>query len=233
MKRNKKESYQNTGFYIAVCCCVLVIAIVGYVSKTATKKDTPAPQQVNPPILEVADLPELTPPAIEVPAEKTEDKKPQRVSVPVEEESSPVAFRLFAEDPAIKLEAPVSGKIIGAFSGDNLVYHETSGDWRTHNGTDFAAEDGEIVKASADGVVESIACNTLGNCVTIDHGNGFKTVYANLGEVSGDLLGTNVKAGDEIARISSSALSDLSQGAHLHFEVFKEDERVDPTEYLK
>ena len=40
---------------------------------------------------------------------------------------------------------PVSGQVLAVWSGDELVYNETLGDWRTHNGTDYACKEGEDV----------------------------------------------------------------------------------------
>ena len=48
---------------------------------------------------------------------------------------------------------PVSGRILNAYSGDELVYNKTLGDWRTHNGIDYAAAKGEKVSAPAAGKV--------------------------------------------------------------------------------
>ena len=51
---------------------------------------------------------------------------------------------------------PVSGEVLRDYSGDELVYDRTMGDWRTHNGVDFLAADGALVCAVADGVIEDV-----------------------------------------------------------------------------
>ena len=48
---------------------------------------------------------------------------------------------------------PVSGRVLNSYSGDELVYSKTLGDWRTHNGVDYAADKGAEVTAPAAGKV--------------------------------------------------------------------------------
>lgn len=232
MKRSKQEAKKNAGFYIAVCCCVSVIAIVGYVSWIAGNSKTETPEYSDSSYTEVADVPNLS--EISKVSVKEEEKAPERVSVPVEDKSAPVAKNVIAEDNTPSFEKPVDGKIIGDFSGDNLIFYEALSDWRSHDGVDFEAKEGDKVLASADGVVEAVYSDSMGNCVLIDHENGLKTLYANLADFENDdLTGQNVKKGDVIGTVGSSALADLSQGAHLHFELIKDENPVDPAEYLK
>ena len=70
----------------------------------------------------------------------------------------------------------------------------------------------------------------MGCCVLIDHENGFKTLYANLEEQDSALTGQNVKKGDKIGTVGDSALADISKGAHLHFEILKDDNPQNPSE---
>lgn len=70
---------------------------------------------------------------------------------------------------------------------------------------------------------------SYGNCVKIDHGNGYYTLYAHM--KSGLLVknGDTVKAGQRLGYMSDSG---NAYGAHLHFEVWKNGTRINPTEYL-
>lgn len=68
---------------------------------------------------------------------------------------------------------------------------------------------------------------SYGNCVRIDHGNGYSTLYAHLDKVYVK-LGDEVKQGQDIGYMGNSG---NSYGAHLHFEVRKDNVRIDPTEY--
>ncbi len=69
---------------------------------------------------------------------------------------------------------------------------------------------------------------SYGNCVKIDHGNGYTTLYAHLATVAVK-LGDTVKQGQVIGRMGNTG---RSFGAHLHWEVRKNNVHVDPTPYL-
>ena len=69
---------------------------------------------------------------------------------------------------------------------------------------------------------------SYGNCVRIDHGNGYSTLYAHLATVTVK-LGDKVSKGQVIGKMGNTG---RSFGAHLHFEVRKDNVRIDPTPYL-
>ncbi|GLQ99556.1 M23 family metallopeptidase [Dyella mobilis] len=98
-----------------------------------------------------------------------------------------------------------------------------------HRGIDLAAPAGTPVYAVAAGtVVRSSGDRSYGNVVVINHHNGFETLYAH----NSKLLvkaGQNVKAGQQIAKVGSTG---RSTGPHLHFEIHRSGERVDPGPYL-
>lgn len=228
MDRNRSDSNKNRGFYIAVCCCVLVVAIVGYVSWFAGNSK---PNEKNSPennISETQNIPEIAKVAV-----KEEVKVPERKSVPAEEKTSPASKSVIADDNTPDFKKPVNGKVIGEYSGDKLVYHKELSDWRSHSGVDFKTKEGEKVTASADGVVEKVYSSGMGNCILIDHENGIKSLYANLADSDNDLTGQNIKQGDEIGTVGNTALSDFTKEAHLHFEILKDDKPVNPMDYVK
>ena len=132
-----------------------------------------------------------------------------------------------------KFVMPVIGSVTFAFAMDRLAYSKTLEEWRTHSGVDLAADRGTPVKAAADGIVTDIKHDPrFGITIIIDHNNGLKTVYANL--ASDDMVNPNqkVKQGDIIGCVGNTALFESAEQSHLHFEVLKDNEPVNPETYL-
>ena len=99
-----------------------------------------------------------------------------------------------------------------------------------HDGMDFAAPIGTSVRATGNGQVveaQSLA-GAQGVKVVIDHGYGFKTVYAHLDKFSVK-KGQNVTRGDIIGTVGTTG---LSTAPHLHYEVHKNGKPVDPINYF-
>ncbi|MGC4129965.1 MAG: M23 family metallopeptidase [Bergeyella sp.] len=98
-----------------------------------------------------------------------------------------------------------------------------------HKGIDFAVPFGSDVKSAASGtVIFSGKKGGYGNCVIISHGNGLATLYGHLSELI-------VKANDEVASgqvIAKSGNSGRSTGPHLHYEVHKNNQPVNPKLFL-
>ncbi len=128
---------------------------------------------------------------------------------------------------------PLMGSIETMYAVDELVYNETMGDWRTHDGIDIAGKLGTRVMAAADGVVADVyADDFLGTTVVIDHGAGLMSVYANLESVPVVEQGDQVAMGAVIGEIGETAIGEASLPAHLHFAMIKDEHPVDPANYL-
>ncbi len=118
---------------------------------------------------------------------------------------------------------------------DYGFYHNiTLNSYYEHKGVDFCAEVGANVLAVDDGVIESIYSDDvlLGTEITVDHGEGLKSVYRFVTEVEGLTVGANVKKGDVIATVAEANGNEYKDGAHLHFEIIKDNVVVDPAGYL-
>lgn len=134
----------------------------------------------------------------------------------------------------VSFEWPVKGEILKAFSIDNLLYSSTLQEWTTHNGIDIKADKASVVVSVADGTVKSIKNDPrYGLTVTIEHANGFKTVYSNLLTAEFVVEGEKVSSGQSIGTVGNSANFEVADDFHLHFEMLKDSEYVDPTIYLK
>jgi len=98
-----------------------------------------------------------------------------------------------------------------------------------HEGMDFTAPTGTEVYATGDGVIEKVKSSYrgYGKRVVIDHGFGYKTRYAHLTKFN-VRRGQEVKRGDVIGYIGSTG---LSTAPHLHYEVQKGEEKVNPVHY--
>ncbi len=128
---------------------------------------------------------------------------------------------------------PVDGAIIKEFANNKLVYSSTLDVWSTHNGIDIEAEQRSVVKASADGTITSIKNDPrYGLTVIIEHVNGYKTVYANLLSTEFVKQGEKVQQGQSIGTVGNTAAFEISDEAHLHFELLKDNEQQDPELYL-
>ena len=136
------------------------------------------------------------------------------------------------KDPEFKM--PVEGEIMREYAKDNLVYSATLDEWVTHNGIDIAAEKTTVVKASADGTVKSIKNDPrYGLTIVIEHVNGFTTVYSNLLTAEFVEEGEKVEQGETIGTVGNTATFEIADEPHLHFEILKDNENVDPELYLK
>ena len=136
------------------------------------------------------------------------------------------------KDPEFKM--PVEGEIMREYAKDNLVYSATLDEWVTHNGIDIAAEKTTVVKASAEGTVKSIKNDPrYGLTIVIEHVNGFTTVYSNLLTAEFVEEGETVEQGETIGTVGNTATFEIADEAHLHFEILKDNENLDPELYLK
>lgn len=133
----------------------------------------------------------------------------------------------------ILFDTPVKDvKIVREYAEDHLVEDKTTGDWKVHQAVDFAGGEGTEVFAVYDGTVESVEESMMdGLCVTIDHGDGLKTTYKCLSSDAEVKKGDTVKKGQKIGTISTN-LTEKADGAHLHFELHKDGELVDPMGYF-
>ena len=101
---------------------------------------------------------------------------------------------------------------------------------KRHNGLDFAGKPDSPIVVTADGVVRHAGwVPSYGQAILVDHGLGYSTLYAHT-------TGIRVKAGDVVKRgdkIATMGSSGRSTGTHLHYEVWKDGQAVNPRNYFK
>lgn len=127
---------------------------------------------------------------------------------------------------------PMAKSTIGMdYSDDKLVKWETLDLWQWHPAIDFVG--GGDVRSIMDGTVLDVEKTTIeGNVVTIEHSDGYVSIYKSLGADVAVKKGDKVKAGDRIGTASASMTSELHSGAHLHFELKKNGKYVNPSTVL-
>lgn len=129
---------------------------------------------------------------------------------------------------------PVEGEVIKEFAKDNLIYSETLEEWITHTGIDIRADRTTIVKATADGTVKSIKNDPrYGLTVTIEHSNGYTSVYSSLLTAEFVKEGEKVIQGQTIGTVGNSAVFEVAEDNHLHFELLKDGSNINPEMYIK
>jgi len=117
--------------------------------------------------------------------------------------------------------------------GDGFKFrevHPVLGTPRMHYGQDFEVPYGTNVYATGDGKVIEAGWNSggFGNCVRIDHGYGLQTIYGHLSAIK-VTTGMNVKRGDLVGLSGSSG---LSSGPHLHYQIEKFGQHVNPINFF-
>ncbi len=123
------------------------------------------------------------------------------------------------------MRTPVNGARLSSHFGTRR--HPISGYTRMHRGTDFAAPTGTPIYAAGNGVVERAnRFGGFGNYVRIRHANGYQTAYAHLhGFARGIRAGVRVRQGQTIGYVGSTG---RSTGPHLHYEVIRNGQHVNP-----
>lgn len=168
------------------------------------------------------------------------ETKPPVETPPVEENPNPSPAPDDGNTPptaetVTEYLAPATG-VLNKIHDDSLpVYSETMNDFRVHRGIDITTAAGADVLATAAGTVSLVWSDPLmGECLSIDHGNGVVSIYKNLAveKASGITAGVKVTAGQKLGTVGETALIESAEEPHLHFEMTYKEEYVDPLTYI-
>lgn len=112
-------------------------------------------------------------------------------------------------------------------SGFAMRRHPISGQWKQHQGVDFAAPTGTPIRASGDGVVDFLGVqNGYGNVIVLKHWNNYSTAYAHMSRFAKGLKrGMKVTQGQVIGYVGSTG---WATGPHLHYEFRVSNKPRDP-----
>ena len=136
-----------------------------------------------------------------------------------------------ASIPSIKpVQADKLKKDLEYLSGFGIRLHPLHKVRKFHKGIDFTAPAGTKIQATGDGRVVKVekGGRGYGNCVTIDHGFGFKTLYAHMLKIS-VREGQMVKKGQMVGLVGNTG---TSTAPHLHYEVHVNGSAVNPINYV-
>lgn len=200
---------ENRAVYVtAISILLAMIFIVAAVVVTNRNKQT---------------IPETTTPKITTTTTTT--AKPTINDTP----SSDVGSKL----PSFSL--PVSGKLSGVHDSELQVFSPTMNDYRVHLGIDILANENTPVCAVADGTVIQIWEDVrMGQCIAVKHNGDAVSIYKNVSIdlPTGIIEGATVRAGQQIASVGSTAMVEVADEPHLHFEMTVGGLSVDPLEYF-
>ena len=201
-----KNIRENRAVYITALTLLVALAVILAVTAIANRSKKPV--ETDPPVTDptVTDVPEDT-------------KAPDTTVV----------------DLLPTFTLPVSGKLTKVHDSEMQVFSNTMQDYRVHLGVDICAEENAEVSAVAAGTVAEVWEDALmGQCVAIKHSGDSVSVYKNLSLTlpEGIAAGAEVKAGAVIGYVGDTAMTELADESHLHFEMTVGGIQVDPLDYF-
>lgn len=261
MFKKSSKLFDKEGFYVVlfVCLCIVAVAAV-YISrnnadtvKKMTADNTTQIEQKQPSNAEQVkeDVKSNNPtvPTMQ-PQNSTNTSSTSTVNKEVDKQAKKSDSSTEASSKAVvaNLAMPAEGETVKKYDKENLQESKTMQQWETHEGIDIAADLGTEVKAAQNGKVVSVSKDDailqnyksgFGVTVTIDHGNGLRSVYSNLDNDVKVKEGDTVKKGQTIGVVGDTSVREAVsiEGSHLHFAVLKKSGKeyvtVNPLEYIK
>lgn len=162
-----------------------------------------------------------------------EQSEPEVSDIPQEEpETDDAALTAAQTSDMDSVVFPAGTNVLKEFSGEAPVYSVTFDDWRVHEGTDFAAETGAVVKAFTGGQVKEIYDDPMmGKTIVISHNGGYEAYYCGLGETTLVNAGDSVYPGQDIGSVKEIP-SEILDASHLHLGVKKDGVWINPMDVL-
>lgn len=137
-------------------------------------------------------------------------------------DTKPISFELPMKDASL----------LKGFSDTEIQYNKTLNQWEAHKSCDLVASDLSVFAVES-GTITAVENNfAFGTIVTINHRDGFVTTYASLADNVPVKKGDTVTKGQKIGEASDTAENESSEGKHLHFEMFKNGNKIDPSNYI-
>ncbi|MBQ5746404.1 MAG: M23 family metallopeptidase [Clostridia bacterium] len=213
IKKLKNLKFTKKGVYISLAVCMLLLGGIGIFSSVRNMSK----------IIEEAD--------IDYSVLQTGTELSDLPATPVNEEKKPIEEKKVV----LNFTAPAEGKVVKEFSGLELVWSNTMEDYRTHVGIDVMTEDGTSVTAIESGKIINVYDDALwGTTIEIEHEGGFTSCYRNLSKLlpEGIEVGSFIEKGGIIGTVGSTALVEIGDNTHLHFEMCLNSTPVNPLDYV-
>lgn len=227
-----KQFFKQKGLYLA--CLAVVFA--------ATAAGVLALRSVLNHVVELTNTAqEDTPWQDDTTVNKPDTTQPEPVRTPAPVSSAPPSSDAASSAPAASPAPAVSaapfgsagkpldfwrGKVLAPYSGDELVYNATLGDWRTHNGVDVSAAAGDEVPAVKGGRVTAVEDDALwGGVVEITDDAG--RVWRYCGVTPGCVVGGDLAAGDVVG-VAAAVPAEADLAGHVHLECLKDGAWMKP-----
>lgn len=246
MEQKKNEQKTAQVLYMTIILVLLIMAVAVGLVTAANKRNKPAETSADSaavsssaqttahlPIVTTSPKPQTEPtqPTATKPAETSAATRPATPGTTATTKQAAAADAPESTLPVFIM--PSIGNVSKSYSVDVLVYSDTMEDYRTHSGIDICAGTGEGVMAAADGVVSEVYAHPMmGYTVVIRHDGGAETVYQNLAEDIAVSVGDTVKSGEVIGAVGDSALIEIAEEPHLHFELRVGGKTVNPLDYI-
>ena len=238
MDTNKEKApKKNSAVYVSVVLALAILAILTAVFGSMNKNDDKLHHGIgNATDTSMLDAPPTAKPDTEAPAgpAKTEPIK-EPVTDAAADSGNDVPVDAEPDNALPVFVTPTDGVIMNTFSDTVPVFSVTMNDYRTHVGVDISVGAGEAIRAAADGVIDSVWDDPMmGKCLSINHSGGAVSTYKNLAPdiPEGIAEGVSVSAGQTIAAAGESALAEIAEDSHVHYELAIDGISVDPAKYI-
>jgi murein DD-endopeptidase MepM/ murein hydrolase activator NlpD len=214
-----RKSYILTA--VAICLALIIITVCAVIANRSRDSEIPEQKETEKSTVKLDET-----------EKPTESEKATETEKPTQKPSGG-STNVSTGLPSFTL--PVSGTLTNKHDPELQVFSPTMQDYRVHLGIDIQTAENAPVYAAADGTVSKIWVDTLmGYCVAVKHSGNCVTVYKNLAAnlPEGIVEGTSVRSGQLIATVGNSAMVEVADEPHLHFEMTVSDLAVDPLEYF-
>lgn len=219
-----KKLLQKDGFYLALFACVCIVAVGGvWITQNNVEELTNNELLVEEQVAEQEN-------ENEVHLIENDINEEEAVQTSTESKES---LETAKKQPESKLHF-LGEKITRNHSETEPSYSKTLDLWEIHKGIDVSAKKGSEVKSLLDGtVIDVFKDDEHGMSVKVQSQNNTEVVYSNLDENLTVKKGDVIKEGDTLGKVGETTLVEVTEGPHIHVEVFKDSKSVDPMSVIK